>query len=516
MKGFIAFVVVAVACVVGWRWYADRGVAARSAPVAEALFEVRRGDLRISVVENGYLKAKNSVEVKPEFEGSGKITWLKEEGKPVVEGEKLAEFDKTEVQQRVDEVTNDLTVLETQAETARAELEIEKRDGNAQVEAGEFTLNIARMKLEKHLQGEGPNEERKSRLAAEKARSELERATERYRQVPELEREGYLTRTQAEEEKIRLREAEINKENAEKDLELFLKYTEPMAIKELENSVKDAERVLTNAREKAQISLKEHEARVTNADRQVRTTRQRLEKLQDQLAKMTIHAPIAGILHYGDPRERWWGEQIKVGNEVYSGNTLFTLPDLREMQVVVRIHEADIDQLKLEQSVNVTLESLKGKTLTGKVTEIASVANSDWGESKTFEVVVTLDPTTETLRAGVTAKAEILVETLPECLAIPIHAAFAENGKHFAFVLGESGYEKRDLELGKNNVYLVEVTRGLSAGERVLLLDPRQTGSGGENGDEAGPGSGVGAGAGKAGPASAPTPNGGGAAPAGG
>ena len=481
MKALLILAALAAASYGGWRWFGP-GLAAGGATAfsADAIATATVKPIEIKITENGYLKAKNSVEVKPQFEGEGKLTWLAEEGKAVAQGDKLAEFDKTQLEQRTDEVVNDLTVLETAAETARAELEIERRDGNAQVEAGEFALSIAKMKIEKYRQGEGPNELRKAKLAAEKAASEFARATERYRQVPELEREGYLTKTQAEEEKIGLREAEIGRENAEKDLELFLAYTEPMAVAELGNAVKDAERVLTNAREKSQISLKQHEAQVTNADRQVKTTKQRLEKLQDQLAKMTIVAPIAGILHYGDPRERWWGEQIKVGNDVYSGNTLFTLPDLREMQAVVRVHEADIDQLKLDMPVNVTLESLKGRSLSGKVTEIASVASSDGGEAKTFEVVVTLDPTTEMLRAGVTARAEILVETVPECLVIPIHAAFAESGAHYAFVLSAKGFERRAIELGKNNVYLVQITSGLAAGERVLLYDPRLGGSGGE------------------------------------
>ncbi len=481
MKNILILVALAAAGLGAWRWFGP-GAQAGSAPAyaAESIATVAKKPLEIAISENGYLKAKNSVEVKPEFDGQGKLTWLAEEGKAVAKGDKLAEFDKTEVQQRFDEVTNDLTVLETQAETARAELEIEKRDGNAQVEAGEFALAMAQMKLEKHRQGEGPNEERKSRLAAEKAGSAFSRATERYRQVPELEREGYLTKTAAEEEKINLREAEINKENAEKDLELYLQYTAPMAVRELENAVKNAERVLTNATEKAQISLKEHAARVTNADRQVRSTTQRLEKLKQQLEKMTIVAPIAGILHYGDPRERWWSEQVKVGNDVYSGNTLFTLPDLREMQAVVRVHEADIDLVKLELPVNVALESLKGRSLKGKVTEIASVANSDGSDARSFEVVITLEPSEAALRAGVTAKAEIQVETLPDCLVIPIHAAFAESGKHYAFVVNATGFEKREIELGKNNVYLVNIVKGLAEGDRVLLFDPRQGGAGAE------------------------------------
>ncbi|HUR28790.1 MAG TPA: efflux RND transporter periplasmic adaptor subunit [Planctomycetota bacterium] len=483
MKSFsIALIALSVAGYGGWRWLGPGAASTSSiAFAAESIATASVKPMLITITEDGYLKAKNSVEVKPEFDGQGKLTWLMEEGKAVKKDDKLAEFDKTEVQQRLDDITNDLTVKETAAETSRAELEIERRDGGALVEAAEFTRSMAKMKIDKHLQGEGPNELRKAKLAAEKAASEFSRATERYRQVPELEREGFLTKTQAEEEKIRLREAEIGKENAEKELELYIAYTEPMAIAELENSVKDTERVLTNAREKAQINLKDREARVTNADRQVKSTRQRQEKLQKHLTQMTIISPIDGILHYGDPRNRWWGEQIKVGNDFYSGNTLFTLPDLREMQAVVRVHEADIDQLKLELPVTVTLESLKGRSLKGKVTEIATVANSDWGDAKTFEVVVTLEPTEDPLRAGVTAKAEILVETLPDCLVIPIHAAFAEGGKHFAFVLNATGFEKRELELGKNNVYLVNVTKGLTEGERVLLFDPRQNGSGGES-----------------------------------
>jgi RND family efflux transporter MFP subunit len=482
MKTILILVALTAAGWSSWHWLGPGARAATSvAFAAESIATAETKPIEIRITEDGYLKAKNSVEVKPEFEGQGKLTWLMEEGKAVKKGDKLAEFDKTDVQQRLDDTTNDLTVKETAAETARAELEIERRDGGAQVEAAEFTRSMAKMKLDKHVQGEGPNEKRKSLLAAEKAASEFERATERYQQVPDLAREGFLTKTQAEEEKIRLREAEINKENAEKDLELYTAYTEPMAIAELENAVKDTERVLTNAREKAQINLKDREARVTNADRQVKSTRQRLEKLQKHLEQLTIFSPIDGILHYGDPRERWWGEQIKVGNDVYSGNTLFTLPDLREMQAVVRVHEADIDQVKLEMPVTVTLESLKGRSLKGKITEIASVANSDWGEAKTFEVVVTLEPTEDSLRAGVTAKAEILVDTVPECLVIPIHAAFAENSKHFAFVLDGKGYEKREVELGKNNVYLVNITKGLSTGERVLLFDPRVSGSGGES-----------------------------------
>ena len=47
---------------------------------------------------------------------------------------------------------------------------------------------------------------------------------------------------------------------------------------------------------------------------------------------------------------------------------------------------------------------------------------------------------------------------------------------------GKAGsLEKREVELGKNNVYLVNVIKGLTEGDRVLLFDPRENGAGAES-----------------------------------
>src|SRR3989442_447611 len=122
------------------------------------------------------------------------------------------------------------------------------------------------------------------------------------------------------------------------------------------NAVKDAERGLTNAREKSEISLKEKEARQTSSDGKVKSTEARLAKLQKELGFMTIRAPRAGLVYYGDPAEPWMHDEVKVGRRINQGNTVITLPELKEMQVLIQVHEADIDLVKLEQPVLVTLE----------------------------------------------------------------------------------------------------------------------------------------------------------------
>lgn len=464
----------------GYHFATSRVGAAQQQTIApEALFAARRGALKITVVENGALKAKNSTEISPEFQREGLITWLVAEGKSVEKDEILAEFDKTDVENQLDEKRRQLLQVQNELETAKAELEIQRRDSGAQVESAEFALEVANLKLSRYVQGEGPNTLRKLTLDIEKADADLKRAQERYEQVPALAAQEFLTKIQAEQERLRLKEAEIVRENAHKERELYERYNEPMERRQLEVAVKDAERLLVNAREKAEISVRERETRVSRAESSLKQTQVQLEKLEKDLSKMTIRAPRPGVVHYGDPTEPWMRDQIKVGGRFYRGNTLFTLPDLSEMQVMVKVHEGDIAQVKLDQVVHVTVEAAKGETFTGKVTRINAVADRDWVDdsNKRFGCEITLEPTEVELRAGITAKVEIQVEELEDVVFVPVHAVVAEGGQHYCFMPSPTGFEKRAVEIGANNAHYVSIKKGLEVGEKVLLYDPRDEGA---------------------------------------
>lgn len=476
------WVVIAVG-LLGWGGYrfANARVGASQEAVAppEALFAARKGPLKITVVENGSLKAKNSTDVSPEFQREGLITWLVAEGKSVEKDDVLAEFDKTEVETQLDEKRRQLLQVQNELETAKAELEIQRRDAGAQIEAAEFALEVANLKLARYVQGEGPNTLRKLKLDIEKADADFKRAEERYEQVPALAEQEFLTKLQAEQERLRLKESEILRENAHKEKELYERFNEPMERRQLEVAVKDAERVLVNAREKAQISVRERETRVSRAESSLKQTQTQLEKLEKDQAKMTIRAPRPGIVHYGDPTEPWMRDQIKVGGRFYRGNTLFTLPDLSEMQVMVKVHEGDIALVKLEQKVLVSVEAAKGQIFNGKVTRINAVADRDYVDdaNKRFACEITLEPTGVELRAGITAKVEIQIDELPDVVYVPVHAVIGEGGQHFCFMLGATSFEKRQVEIGANNSHYVVIAKGLEVGEKVLLYDPRDAGA---------------------------------------
>jgi HlyD family secretion protein len=480
MKGVWIVIGLVAAGLGGMKYWGGSAAGGGTAQIAaEATAAARRAALPIAISESGYLKAKNSTNLQPQFQGGATITWLVKEGKSVEKDEVLVEFDKVQLQTQFDDKTNLLHQFRTELAGAQAEHAIQQRDSTAALGKAQFELDVAKMKLDLYEKGESPNETRKKRLAAEKAHSEFKRATEQFEKVPELLAQGFLTKIQAEEERIRLREKEIEVENADKDLELYETYTLPMGAAEKKNALADAERNLENAQAREEIKLKEREGRITEIEGKVHSTEAQLTQLQKNLDFMTIKAPRAGIVYYGDPAEPWMHEQVKVGNRFNQGNTLVTLPDLREMQVLIQVHEADIDSVKLEQPVIITLESQKERAFPAKVTRIGAVANSNWGnpENKTFEIEITMEPIEIELRAGTTAKAEIQVETVPEALQVPVQSVLGEGAEHLVFVALERGFEKRVVKIGKSNNHFVQVLEGLQEGERVLLYDPRGAGA---------------------------------------
>jgi RND family efflux transporter MFP subunit len=480
MKLFLTLIVLTALGWAGWKYSGgSMGTARAAGAPPESLFPVKRGDLKIVVMENGYLKAKNSKEISPEFQREATITWLVEEGKTVVKDDVLAEFDKTELETQVDDIEKQLLQAQNDLASAKADLEIQKRDSAASIESAEFNLKVTRLKLERHDKGDMPNEKRKLDLQIEKADSDFARAQERFRQVPDLEKEGFMTKIQTEQERIKLRESELNLESAKREFQLWQDYSEPMEREQLSVNVKDQERQLVNAREKAEISVREKETRVSRAESQLQQTEQRLDKLKKELDKMTIKAPQPGIVHYGDPSNPWERDQVKVGNRFWRGNTLFTLPDLREMQVLIQVHEADIDMVKVDQVAIIHVESVKDRSFTGKVTRINAVANSNWmnENNKTFGCEISMDANEVEMRAGITAKVEIQVEELKDVLYVPVHAVFAEGAETFCFVPKAPAWEKRSVTVGKNNSHYVVVNSGLSEEDRVLLYDPRDSDS---------------------------------------
>lgn len=459
---------------------------ASAAPSEEALFTVKKDVLKITVKEQGFLKAKKAMKISPKFRHGGVISWLIEEGTEVKKDDILVEFEKTDIQKEIDDLENRLLEAETELTSSETNKDIQVRENEASIESAQLSLTMKEMELDRYLKGDAPNELRKLKIAITRAESDYNRAKQLAEEAPKLYEEGFYNKLQMENELIAMEEKKISLENCKKELELFNTYTFKMTESQKKADIKNAERALVNAKEKAKINLGEKESRVSRQKRQVKSLKTRLEKQKKELAAMTMKAPQPGIVHYGDTEHHWMPDEIKVGGRVWSGMTVITLPNLTEMQEVIHVHEADIGLVKEGQKVDINVETAKGKAFKGEVVKIASVASPDRMDksNKTFKVTIDMESNGEKFLSGITATAEIHVEEVPDVLLIPIHSVISEGGEHFCFVNTPKGPAKRVVKIGKNNAHYVQVLEGVIEGEQVLLYDPRDMGNVGTKSQE--------------------------------
>ena len=221
-------------------------------------------------------------------------------------------------------------------------------------------------------------------------------------------------------------------------------------------------------------------ASITKADTdyQVAVETARLEKTQQErmekeLAKATVVAPQDGILVYSN--ERYWDEsyRIRVGAVVHFQQKLFSLPDLTQMQVKVKIHESMVKKVKPGQKAEIRIDAFGNLLLHGTVEKVGTLADTRyWDERgvKEYETIVKVDdlPDVE-LKPGMTAEVKVMVEEIEDVLLVPVQAVTESEGCHYAYVVGPSGTERRQVTIGENNAKHVEIKEGLKEDEAVAL-----------------------------------------------
>ena len=165
------------------------------------------------------------------------------------------------------------------------------------------------------------------------------------------------------------------------------------------------------------------------AERRVAETRADAMRVADLLAKTDIVAPISGVVTRLPVQE---GEMVVMGIQGQLGTTLMTISDLASIDAEVKVAEADVLRIQIDQKATVTMEAIPGTSFTGRVVEIGASALPIAGTgaaAREFRVKVRLDNPDPRLRPGLTCDAEVLTAERQHALVVPLQAVVVRPGK---------------------------------------------------------------------------------------
>lgn len=239
----------------------------------------------------------------------------------------------------------------------------------------------------------------------------------------------------------------------------FLKYQQDSIALNRAKDGLSSKKIIGNS-EVAQLKLK------------IKQAENNLQKAVDDINKLTIKAPIPGLVVY---EESWnTGRKIEKGSQLWPNQPIMQLPDLSSVQTTTNINEVDISRIKKDQDVIVKLDAFPQYSYKGKVIEVASVGKQKNNSStaKVFDIVINILNQDSVMKPGMTTSNEIIIETIKLAKFVPIESVFEEDGKSFVYVKSAFGNKKVEVKVGPKNENHAVILEGVSKGDKVALSNP--------------------------------------------
>ncbi len=338
----------------------------------------------------------------------------------------------TEIEEQITEANEELLELNEQLAEYQADLETEKKI----LENAEYVLETTDMITDAY-----------GWITAENAREDAEAVTETL------------------EEEIETAQDSIT-ETTEEIAELTDSLTG--AKQSLEQGQIDAQAQLSlrtlsyaNASERYAVSVGMGEFEAQTAQEDYDDAVEKLNEFDAVLGEQTVNSEYNGVVTEISLAE---------GDSVDTGSTLIVLSDYDEVTVTVSLEEADLENIRENDTVNVSIDAWPDEDFSGTVEEIGD-AQYDSSTGTTYsDVTVKLSGDTAKLYDGMTAELTFVTKETETVTYVSNRAVYRENGKSYVRVYDENG-DVASLEVvtGFSDGSNVEVIEGLEEGDTVLI-----------------------------------------------
>lgn len=420
---------------------------------------VKVQDLPVSIKTNGTITPVQEVNVSPKTQ-SRLVRLYVDQGDQVKQGQLLARMEDEAVQAQLEQAQGGVAAAEARLSELRAGSRVEEiGQARARLAQAQARLTQARngTRSEQILQAQAQVDAAQSQLSLTRNRSV------RYRG---LSQQGAISRDQLDEVLANERNAQANLQEAQRRLQELRAGSRPEEISLAVANVAELQqalRQLQNGTRPEQIA--QAQAELNQAQAQVRA-------VQVQLADTLIRAPFNGIVTQKFASVGAFVTPTTSASSTSSATSTSIVAIAGRLEVLAKVPETDIAQIKPGQRVQVRTTAYRGETFQGKVRLIAPAAIVEQNVTS-FQVRVALETGQQKLRSGMNVDLTFLGKPLQDVLVVPTLAVIMQKGQ--TGVLVQTGEESkfRPITLGFSTDDRTQVIDGLKEGDRVVVYTPK-------------------------------------------
>ena len=204
--------------------------------------------------------------------------------------------------------------------------------------------------------------------------------------------------------------------------------------------------------EDAEANWKTESAKQTLAEEELKEAKLHVERL-------SIKAPFDGLIASLEAQDGQW---------LAPPNPLVKLVDTSNLEVELRVDASDSSGLLEGQTVDLSSEAFPGQGWQESITRIASTTERD-NRNNYINIYVTLSGDAPKLKVGQQVDAAVRTATNNRALILPFEAIRQINGQTMVAVELNGRVHFVPVVTGIESLSHVEITKGLTIGQRVLL-----------------------------------------------
>src|SRR5262249_16347536 len=141
------------------------------------------------------------------------------------------------------------------------------------------------------------------------------------------------------------------------EYDTLIQYRQPEELERAQLNLQRPQTELERAAETSTYEEVRQQALITKPETPLKPPNADLKKAPEELEKSKITASSAGFLVYNELPFGSEYRKIQIGDSVWNGQSIMTIPDTSQMAVETAIREFDVYKVQPGQKVRVTLEA---------------------------------------------------------------------------------------------------------------------------------------------------------------
>lgn len=218
----------------------------------------------------------------------------------------------------------------------------------------------------------------------------------------------------------------------------------------------DYDRIAALARKKVVAA-----AKLDEIEAQLKDVTARLSEAKLALSRTKITAPIDGRVNE---------IKAKLGNFIDVGNLVAQILQFDKVKVTVGVPESDVAAIFDLEEAEVIIEALEKRRVKGKKIFLSRQPRT---LARLYDLELMVSNPDGRILPGMFARVELVKRVFNQALAIPLYAVITQGDERFVFIEKDGQARRRNVELGMLVGWEVQVSSGLEAGERVIVVGHR-------------------------------------------